>query len=56
MSDLNDAVAKATGEHAQALRWFRDHTGQSVSWSSIQAYVDQGARLVNQAKGIYKPH
>jgi hypothetical protein len=56
MPDLNDAVAKATGEHAQALRWFRDHTGRTISWSDIQGHAEQGARLVNQAKGIYKPH
>ncbi|MGV7215027.1 HNH endonuclease [Bradyrhizobium sp. UFLA05-112] len=56
MSDLNNAVAKASGEHGVALRWFRDHTGQTVTWSDIQAHADQGARLVNQAKGIYKPH
>ena len=56
MSDLNDAIAKATGEHAQTLRWFGDHTGRTVRWSDIQAHVDQEARLVNQAKGIYKPH
>ena len=56
MSDLDDAVARAIGEHAVALRWFRDRTGSIVSWSDIQAHADQGARLVNQAKGIYKPH
>jgi putative restriction endonuclease len=56
MSDLDDAVAKATGEHALAIRWFRDQTGQTVSWADMQAHADQGARLVNQAKGIYKPH
>jgi hypothetical protein len=55
MSDLNDAVAKAMGEHAVAFRWFRDHTGQTVSWSEIQNHTDRGARLVTQAKGIYKP-
>jgi hypothetical protein len=56
MSDLSDAVAKATGEHALALRWFRDNADRTVSWAEMQAHADQGARLVNQAKGIYKPH
>ncbi|MGE9010563.1 HNH endonuclease [Leptospira interrogans] len=56
MSDLNNAVANATGEHALALRWFHGHTGRKVSWAEMQAHADQGARLVNQAKGIYKPH
>jgi hypothetical protein len=27
-----------------------------MSWSTIKAQVDNGFRLVNQAKGIYKPH
>jgi hypothetical protein len=56
MSELDAALLKATGEHAAALRWFRDQTGKTVSWSEIQAHAERGARLVNQAKGIYKPH
>ena len=56
MSDQSNAVAKATGEHALALRWFRDNADRTVSWAEMQAHTDQGARLVNQAKGIYKPH
>ena len=56
MPELNDALAKSTGEHAIALRWFRDQTGRTVNWSTIQAHANNGARLVNQAKGIYKPH
>jgi hypothetical protein len=43
MSDLDDAVARAIGEDAVALRWFRDRTGSIVSWSDIQAHADQGA-------------
>ncbi len=55
MSDIDDAIAKISGEHSIALKWFRDHTGQRVVWSEIKAHVELGARLVNQAKGIYKP-
>lgn len=56
MSDLEDALAQITGEHAIALRWFREQAGKIVSWSDIQEYSNSSARLVNQAKGIYKPH
>jgi putative restriction endonuclease len=56
MPNLSDALGKASGEHAIALRWFHDQTGRTVSWSDIQAYAEKGARLVTQAKGIYKPH
>ena len=56
MSALYDALSKTKGEHALALRWFRDQTGMTISWSEIQANAEKGARLVNQAKGIYKPH
>ncbi|XIA63346.1 HNH endonuclease [Bradyrhizobium sp. TZ2] len=55
MPNLDDAIAKTTGEQAIALRWFRDNTGQTVAWSDIQAHAEKGARLVTQAKGIYKP-
>jgi putative restriction endonuclease len=55
MPNLNDALAKASGEQALALRWFRDNTGRTVAWSEIQAHAENGARLVTQAKGIYKP-
>jgi putative restriction endonuclease len=56
MSALYDALSKTKGEHALALHWFRDQTGMTVSWSEIQTNAEKGARLVNQAKGIYKPH
>lgn len=55
LTDLDAAIARAQGEHAEALRWFRDHAGQTVSWQEIKDHADQGARLVTQAKGIYKP-
>lgn len=56
MSDLTDALARGKGEHATALNWFRGHRGETISWSEIKDYAEKGARLVNQAKGIYKPH
>jgi len=55
MSDLSEALAKVEGEHATALNWFREHRGKTVSWSTIHDHVHKGARLVTQAKGIYKP-
>jgi hypothetical protein len=44
-------------DHAAALKWFQDHRGQSIPWTSIVNFAGQegGARLVTQAKGIYKP-
>ena len=55
MSDLTVALAKVEGEHAAALSWFRDHRGETISWSEIKDQAEKGARLVTQAKGIYKP-
>jgi hypothetical protein len=56
MSALTEAWAKTQGEHRQALDWFVKNTGKVITWSTIKAQVDNGFRLVNQAKGIYKPH
>ena len=58
MSDLTKAIARVDGEHAIALNWFHEHTGQTVAWSDTRQFadLDEGARLVNQAKGIYRPH
>ena len=55
LTALDAAIAKVEGEHAQALRWFKAHAGQTVGWGEIKSHADQGARLVTQAKGIYKP-
>lgn len=55
-SDLSVALAKVEGEHATALRWFLENAGRTVSWFAITANANDGARLVTQAKGIYKPH
>ena len=53
MSALTEALAKTRGEHRQALDWLAANTGNVISWSAIKAQVDNGFRLVNQAKGIY---
>ncbi|MGO4438566.1 HNH endonuclease [Rhizobium sp. RAF56] len=50
-----EAIGQITAEHRIALDWFRKNAGRAVSWAEMQAYADTGARLVNQAKGIYKP-
>jgi hypothetical protein len=42
-------------QHSQALAWFSEHQNQAISWREIKANVEAGPRLVNQAKGIYKP-
>jgi putative restriction endonuclease len=55
MTDVSIAIAKTRGEHFEALTWFHRQAGKRISWTEIKAHVDQGARLVNQAKGIYKP-
>lgn len=47
--------AALDGRHREALQWFDRHRGDQVPWSTIKAHADEGARLVNQAKGIYKP-
>lgn len=44
-----------TDGHQIALKWFSDHAGEFVPWLEIQAFAQTGARLVTQAKGIYKP-
>ncbi len=56
MSALAEGLARTSGEHRQALDWFVRNAGHVISWSDIKAEVDNGFRLVNQAKGIYKPH
>ena len=36
VSDLEAAIAKVEGEHAEALRWFEQHASQTVSWDEIR--------------------
>jgi len=51
LTNLDAAIAKVEGEHAEALRWFRDHAGRTMSWQVIKDHADQGARRVTQTKG-----
>jgi hypothetical protein len=55
MVGLNEAIGKTEGDHRTALQWFVDHTGEDASWSAMQDFSTKTVRLVNQAKGIYKP-
>lgn len=55
MLSVEDAIARTQGNHRTALQWFNDHAGNEVSWASMQEYSETSVRIVNQAKGIYKP-
>lgn len=55
MVSLSDAIGKVDGGHRTALQWFLDHTGEDVSWAAMQDFSATSVRIVNQAKGIYKP-
>lgn len=55
MAEIDDALKLVAGPHLEALTWFKEHTGQNVPWVELQKHAEDGARLVNQAKGIYKP-
>lgn len=55
MVDFKTFEKNLTDDHIQALKWFDQHRGATVLWSTIKGHFDPGARLVNQAKGIYKP-
>ena len=55
MLTLDEAQGRASGDHLTALQWFRDHAGQEVAWSDMQAFSGEHVRIINQAKGIYKP-
>lgn len=53
---LEDALRPISGDHLVALNWFNEHAGQRLAWVDIQKFSSDHSRLVNQAKGIYKPH
>ena len=55
MTSLKEALARTSGLHKEALSWFVDHKGKIVPWAEIQSFSSEKSRLVNQAKGIYKP-
>lgn len=56
MTNVTNTLDTIAAEHAIALKWFGDHAGEVVPWSAIQDHTAHRARLVTQAKGIYKPH
>lgn len=55
VADLEGALSKTTGKHRVALDWFNEHKGEIITWSDIQEFSADHSRLINQAKGIYKP-
>ncbi|WP_276718600.1 hypothetical protein [Pseudooceanicola nitratireducens] len=55
MAELEGALSKTTGKHTVALDWFHENKGDIIAWSDIQKFSSDHSRLVNQAKGIYKP-
>tara|TARA_R110000796_G_scaffold102920_1_gene211978 strand:- start:1852 stop:2805 length:954 start_codon:yes stop_codon:yes gene_type:complete len=55
MNELEFALSKVDGPHKEALSWFEEFRGRRVKWAVIKEHAELGARLVNQAKGIYKP-
>ena len=55
MTELQAALDKISGPQRAALDWFAAHKGKHVPWSDIQSFSGDHSRLVNQAKGIYKP-
>lgn len=55
VAELESALSKSTGKHRVALDWFNEHKGETITWSDIQEFSADHSRLVNQAKGIYKP-
>jgi len=46
------AIDLLSPQHRHALEWFRRQAGRTVGWPRP---LDDGTRLVTQAKGIYKP-
>ncbi|MBW8639170.1 HNH endonuclease [Hoeflea sp. WL0058] len=55
MISVEDALGRVTGDQRTALQWYRDHTGHEVLWADMQDFSREHVRIVNQAKGIYKP-
>lgn len=55
MPDWREAAPHLNADHLEALTWFENRTGETVTWAELKDYAKDGARLVNQAKGIYKP-
>jgi len=55
VAELEGALSKTTGKHRVALDWFNENKREIIAWSDIQEFSAAHSRLVNQAKGIYKP-
>ena len=55
MNELDVALSKVDGPHKEALNWFEEFRDKRVKWRDILEHAELGARLVNSAKGIYKP-
>lgn len=55
MVGLEQTIQKLDERHKTALRWFHANRGRTVLWQDLQDLSTSGPRLVNQAKGIYKP-
>lgn len=52
MKTLNEILAQLPSEHSEALQWFVRNANKDLPWTPT---LDNGTRLVTQAKGIYKP-
>lgn len=55
MPDWRETTSNLKEDHLEALTWFEERSGEIVTWAELQSHAEDGARLVNQAKGIYKP-
>jgi putative restriction endonuclease len=55
MVPLDKALATLDERQRTALDWFQAHKGMRVAWAEMQTFSEESSRLVNQAKGIYKP-
>lgn len=55
MPSISEALTGVEGQHLEALQWFADNRGRTVTWKEIANHADNGARLSGAAKGIYKP-
>lgn len=53
--EVQELLEKTSAQHSAALGWYAEKRGETVRWSDIQAFSQDVSRLVNQAKGIYKP-
>jgi len=52
MIDLDEIISSLDSKHRAALHWFRERTGELISWP---LQLPDGTLLASKAKGIYKP-